>query len=288
MGNNLRLIKTRIKSAKNIAQITKAMEMVSAAKMKKAQARLGDSVAYAEKLHEMMQTLASFVDSSQHPLLYAADNVKSALVVVMSSNKGLAGALNANVFRETGKLTREMATKNMRVDYVSIGRKARDFLRYSKRNLVGVFDGFGDTPHYTQIQPIASFVIDAFLKREYDVIYFVYPKFVTTLTQKPLVHTLLPVALPKSSAHDKAVAKPVFEPASEVLLDKLLPYYVEQELFQFILQSNASEHSARMIAMKNATDNAKDVRKELTLEFNTARQAQITQQIAEIASATMI
>lgn len=288
MANNARLIKSRIKSAKNIAQITKAMEMVSAAKMRKAQARLGDSMAYAEKLHEMMQTLSSFIDSTQHPLLYVNPNPQNVLIVLMTSNKGLAGALNANVLREGSKLARELTEKGMKVDYVSIGRKARDFLRFSRRNIVAVFDGFGDTPHYTQIQPIARFIIDSFVSHEYDVIYFVYPKFITTLNQKPEVHTMLPVAVPTVEKTKEATQKPLFEPASEVLLERLLPYYVEQELFQFVLQSNASEHSARMIAMKNATDNAKEVRKELTLEFNTARQAQITQQIAEIASATMI
>lgn len=288
MANNARLIKSRIKSAKNIAQITKAMEMVSAAKMKKAQVRLGDSVAYAEKLHEMMQTLATFIDSSQHPLLYVNPNPQKTLVVLMTSNKGLAGALNANVLRESGRLAKELSAQGMSVDYVSIGRKGRDYLRYTRRTIVGVFDGFGDTPHYAQIQPIARFIIDSFIKREYDLIYFIYPKFISTLNQKPIVHTMLPVAIPSGTKSKEATQKPLFEPASEVLLERLLPYYVEQELFQFILQANASEHSARMIAMKNATDNAKDIRKELLLEFNSARQAQITQQIAEIASATMI
>jgi F-type H+-transporting ATPase subunit gamma len=285
---NDRAIKSRIKSAKNIAQITKAMEMVSAAKMKKAQAKLGSSMAYAEKLHEMMQTLSSFIDASQHPLLYVNNNPKSALIVVMTSNKGLSGALNSNVLRESSRMAREMSAKGMKVEFVSIGKKGRDFLRYTRRTIVGVFDGFGDTPKYTQVQPIAQFVIDAFLKREYDVIYFVYPKFISTLVQHATVHTMLPVALPSEEKSSEARQKPLFEPESEILLERLLPYYVEQELFQFILQSNASEHSARMIAMKNATDNAKEVRKDLTLEYNRARQAQITQQIAEIASATMI
>jgi len=285
---NDRAIKSRIKSAKNIAQITKAMEMVSAAKMKKAQGRLGDSTAYSEKLHEMMQTLSFFIGSSQHPLLYSNPNPQNVLVVLMTSNKGLAGPLNANVFRESSRLEKKLYSEGKKVDYIAVGKKGRDFLRYTRRNIIGVFDGFGDVPKYTQIKPIASIVIESFLRKEYDIIYFIYPKFVTTLTQRAAVHTMLPVAVPEQQKNMQATQKPLFEPASEVLLDRLLPYYVEQQLFQFILQSNASEHSARMMAMKNATDNAKEVRKELTLEYNSARQAQITQQIAEIASATMI
>ena len=288
MVYNAREIKLWIKSAKNIAQITKAMEMVSAAKMKKAQARLGDSAPYAMKLHEMISTLASFIGSSNHPLLYVNPHPQNAMIVLMTSNRGLCGALNGNIFRESYKLAQSLTQRGLHVAYTAIGRKGRDFLKYTRRNIVGIFDGFGDTPRYRDIQPISHFIIDAFLSHSYDEIYFVYPQFVSTLTQHAVVHRLLPVLLPDSSFSQATTQKPIFEPGSDELLHHLLPYYVEQELFHFILQSNASEHSARMIAMKNAHDNATEVRKELTLAFNSARQAQITQQIAEIASATMV
>jgi F-type H+-transporting ATPase subunit gamma len=292
MSNNAREIKSRIKSAKNIAQITKAMEMVSAAKMRKAQSRLGQSEAYAHKLADMMHTLSGLIDASAHPLLSVNAEAKKVLVIAVTSNKGLAGALNSNTFREIGHLAKKMSAEKMEIEYVAIGKKARDFLRYTRRQIVAVFDSMGEVTNYTQIQPIAKLVIDSFLSAEYSQVYVIYPKFISTLVQKSVVHQLLPVSLPKPKTDEERTtelrAKALFEPSSEELLEKLLPYYIEQELYQFTLQLGASEHSARMIAMKNATDNAKDIRKELTLEYNSARQAQITQQIAEIASATMI
>lgn len=266
--------------------------MVSAAKMRKAQTRLGQSEAYAKKLSEMMHTLSGLINSKEHPLLGTNVDSKKVLSIVITSNKGLAGALNSNTFREMSALTKRLSSEGMELEYVAVGKKARDFLRYTRRQIVAVFDGFNDVSHYSQIQPIAKLVIDSFLSHEYNSVFVIYPKFISTLVQKSVVHKLLPISLPKEESDKELTrelrATALFEPTSEEILEKLLPYYVEQELFQFTLQLAASEHSARMIAMKNATDNAKEINKELTLEYNSARQAQITQQIAEIASATMI
>ncbi len=288
-----RAIKSRIKSAKNIAQITKAMEMVSASKMKKAQDRVHQSEAYATKLQQMLRTLSTLVQNAQHPLLYKNPNPQKALIVVISSDKGLAGALNSNVYRESSAVVRKLKAMNgaMEIEYIAVGKRSLQFLRYTRRNIVAAFDGLGDKAHFGLIQPIVQLIIDGFIAKKYDLIYVVYPRFVSTLTQKAEHVQLLPVALElhaEDSPSPHATQVPVFEPSSEAILNWLLPYYVEQQVYQFVLQSSASEHSARMIAMKNATDNAKEVRKSLELEYNSARQAQITQQIAEIASATMV
>jgi F-type H+-transporting ATPase subunit gamma len=288
---NTRSIKSRIKSAKNIAQITKAMEMVSASKMKRAQDRVHQSQPYAEKLAEIFGSLSQLAKNTKHPLLRVVENPQKILIVLVSTDKGLAGALNSNVFRELGGLVRQLSAKGSDFEYITIGRKGRDFLRYTRRTISAVFDGMSDRPHFSQVQPIASIIIDGFAQEKYDAIYLAYPHFVSTLVQKPIVKQLLPVILTESSEkHTESGTHPVplFEPSPEEILEKLLPYYVEQTIFQTILDASASEHSARMIAMKNATDNAKDVQKSLQLQYNNVRQAQITQQIAEIASATMI
>ncbi|MDQ3099351.1 MAG: ATP synthase F1 subunit gamma [bacterium] len=285
-----RAIKSRIKSAKNIAQITKAMEMVSAAKMKKAQDRVRQSEPYATKLRQILRTLAGLVKNAQHPLLNKNASPKNALIVVISSDKGLSGALNSNVYRETGTLLRQLTLQGVETEFIAIGKRSSQFLRYTRRKIAAVFDGLGDKVQYGMITPIVHLIIEGFIEKKYDAIYVIYPRFVSTLVQKTERIQLLPISLEESDkkAHNTAGQVPVFEPSSEAILNWLLPYYVEQQMYQFVLQSSASEHSARMIAMKNATDNAKDVRKSLELEYNSARQAQITQQIAEIASATMV
>jgi F-type H+-transporting ATPase subunit gamma len=284
-----RAIKSRIKSAKNIAQITKAMEMVSAAKMKKAQDRVRQSEPYATKLRQILRTLSSLVKNAQHPLLYTNPAPKKALIVVISSDKGLAGALNSNVYRESSGLLRELTALGITTEFIAIGKRSAQFLRYTRRTITAVFDGLGDKVHFGMITPIVHLIIERFTDKKYDLIYIVYPRFVSTLVQKAERIQLLPLTLdPNDESMTVINQVPVFEPSSEAILNWLLPYYVEQQLYQFVLQSSASEHSARMIAMKNATDNAKDVRKSLELEYNSARQAQITQQIAEIASATMV
>lgn len=280
-----RAIKSRIKSAKNIAQITKAMEMVSAAKMKKAQDRVRQSEPYATKLRQILRTLALLVKNAQHPLLKKPDSINKVLIVVISSDKGLAGALNSSVYKETVALTKKLNAAEM--EFIAIGKRSAQFLKYTKRKITGIFDGLGDKIHYGAVTPIAQMIMQGFIENNYDSVYIVYPRFVSTLSQKPESIQLLPIALENNLTESRSNQIPIFEPSSEEMLAWLLPYYVEQQLFQFVLQSGASEHSARMIAMKNATDNAKEVRKSLELEYNSARQAQITQQIAEIASATM-
>lgn len=289
---NARSIKSRIKSAKNIAQITKAMEMVSASKMRRAQERVSASAPYAQKIEEILHTLAGLTKHARHPLLHRTHHQKHALVVVISPDKGLAGALNANLFREITHVERDLKSRGSEASYLSVGKKGAHFLRYTRRTIYAAFDTFGDKPQYSVIQPIVQLIIDGFIEGKFDSVYVVYSKFISTLVQKSLTLHLLPLSLEhlpdahKTHAHASAV--PIFEPSSEEILDWLLPYYIEQVVFQCLLQSIASEHSARMIAMKNATDNARDIGKTLQLQYNSARQAAITQQIAEISSATMI
>ncbi|MDQ3239380.1 MAG: ATP synthase F1 subunit gamma, partial [bacterium] len=202
-------------------------------------------------------------------------------------DKGLAGALNSNVIREMVRQVKQFS--NVQIEYIAVGKKGRDFLRYTRREIVAIFDSIGDKPQYLATLPISGMVIDGFSMKEYDAVYVAYSHYVSTLVQKPVMKKLLPVELDITEDKKTKVNQvPLFEPSAEVILERLLPYYIEQTIYMAVLDSNASEHSARMMAMKNATDNAKEVQKSLQLQYNNARQAQITQQIAEIASATMI
>lgn len=321
MSGSAQKLKSRIKSAKNIAQITKAMEMVSAAKMRKAQERALQSSPYAKALAEFLNMLGtrSSNEKSAHPLLQKREHPAKALVVVFTSDKGLAGSFHANIFRQISQLERRLHNRDMTVTYVVMGRKGRDFLRYTKRELAAVFDTAGDRPTTAALRPLVSYVTDEFISGHVDEVHLIFSEFVSTLVQRPTSQQLLPFALDRSvipseakrreesrsetseptgsfaplrSAQDDELNQPaslvpLFEPNRESLLNTLLPFAVEYMVYKTVLQNLASEHSARMMAMKNAHDNAKEVGNDLNLLYNQIRQATITQQIAEISSASM-
>ena len=284
---SLRDIRRRIKSVKNTAQITKAMQMVAASKMRKAQQAALNGRPYAILLNRVLVSLRNRLEERVHPLLEKRE-VKSELVVVLSTDKGLCGGLNTNLLREVLNFD-TTATK-----FVSVGRKGTQFLARTKRNMIADFP-LKEQPTFLETKAISKFLIERFLSGDVDKVTVLYPRFVNTLTQKPTALTLLPITsleeagiqFPDEPPIPEAEGDVIFEPSPEKILGNLLPYYVHFELFQMLLATRASEHSARMVAMKSATDNAKEIVKDLTLEYNKARQASITKELLEITTAQL-
>jgi F-type H+-transporting ATPase subunit gamma len=287
---NTQDIRRRIKSIRNTAQITKAMQMVAASKMRKAQQHALAGRPYAALMNKVLVSLQKRTDPKLHPLLNVRP-LKKELVLIISTDKGLAGALNTNLFREAANFDPAKTT------FVVTGKKARQFIARTKRDLLADFE-LKDSPSFVETKPIAKFCTEKFLNRDVDNVSVLYTHFVNTINQRPVVQTLLPISsfdLPKK--HDESVEGAgehvdpmlgyVFEPNAETVLDVMLPYYLQYQVFQMILDARASEHSARMVAMKNATDNANQFIKDLTLEYNKMRQAGITTELLEIATAQM-
>ncbi|MDQ6624028.1 MAG: ATP synthase F1 subunit gamma [Verrucomicrobiota bacterium] len=285
---NTQDIRRRIKSIRNTAQITKAMQMVAASKMRKAQQHALAGRPYAGLMNRVLVSLQQRTDPKAHPLLQVRE-VKKELVIVVSTDKGLAGALNTNLFREAGNFD---VAKTV---YVVAGRKARQFLSRTRREILADFE-LKDAPSFPETKVIAQFATEKFLSGEVDRVSVLFTHFVNTISQKPTVRTLLPitnfeVAQTSVTAASSTAIDPmggyIFEPSAEGVLDVMLPYYLQYQVFQMILDARASEHSARMVAMKSATDNAKQFIKDLTLEYNKMRQASITTELLEISTAQM-
>ena len=281
---NTKEIRRRIKSIRNTAQITKAMQMVAASKMRRAQQQALAGRPYATVMNKVFVSLQKRTDPKLHPLLQVRE-VKKELVIVISTDKGLAGALNTNLLREAARFD------PARTGYVVAGRKARQFLARTKRELLADFE-LKDAPTFVETKPISNFVMEKFLKAEVDKVSVLFTHFINTINQRPVVETLLPISafdLPKGEVEEGSdpLLGYTFEPKPEAVLDSMLPYYVQYQVFQNILDARASEHSARMVAMKNATDNALQFIKDLTLEYNKMRQESITTELLEIATAQM-
>ena len=285
---NTQDIRRRIKSIRNIGQLTKAMQMVAASKMRRAQQHALAGRSYSTLMNKVLVSLQKRTDPRLHPLLNIRE-VKKELVLIISTDKGLAGALNTNLFREAANFDQAKAV------FVVTGKKARQFIARTKRELLADFE-LKDAPGFVETKPISRFCMEKFLTREVDKVSVLYTHFINTVNQKPVVQTLLPISafdLPKDEKVEGATqgVDPmlgyVFEPSAEQVLDAVLPYYIQYQVFQMILDARASEHSARMVAMKNATDNAAQFIKDLTLEYNKMRQASITTELLEIATAQM-
>jgi len=284
---SLRDIRRRIKSVKNTAQITKAMQMVAASKMRKAQEAALNGRPYAELLNRVLVSLRDRVDSSLHPLLEKRE-VKNELVIMISTDKGLCGGLNTNLFREAAAFSAETTS------FISVGRKGTQFLARMKRKMIADF-ALKDQPSFLETKSISKFAIEKFLSGDVDKVTVLFPLFVNTLVQRPTAIPLLPITSLEEAGVTNASEAPIsapeggilFEPDAQSILDAIVPYYVHYELYQMVLGARASEHSARMVAMKSATDNAKQLVKDLTLEYNKARQAAITTELLEISTAQL-
>ena len=277
-----REIRRRIGSAKNIKQITRAMQFVAASKLRRAQESTLAARPYREKLDEVIADLASVMGEDDHPLLSARnlDQPHNRLIVIITSDRGLAGALNTNTIRFA---SREIAEHPGDLKVATVGRKGRDAMRRARVPIAAHFEGFGDRPSFADTLPLARLVSDDFVVGTYDRVDVVYSRFVSTLVQKPVIERLLPIKpLPDNAGIPGNQF--LFEPTPDAFLRALLPRYVATRLFQAVLESKASEESSRMVAMKNATENAEDLIGDLTLSYNKVRQANITREMVEIAS----
>lgn len=279
---NTRLIKRRIRSAQNIAKITKAMEMVSASKMRRAQQQVQASRPYASKLHEVLSTIATHTNPELHPLLQQSSGRPCLLLI--STDRGLCGGLNTNLF----KSAIEFMEHHPDTVVVVVGKKAQEFAQRVGWSIAASFVGLPEKVSFNDVVPVAELIRDGFLKKEFSTVHALHMKFVNTLTQSPATTQLLPLA--SSDFESETIGEEgeyAFEPSAKEILDTLLPYYVEMEVYQLVLDAKASEHSARMISMQNASNNAKDVVGSLRLEYNKGRQAGITKELLEITTASL-
>ncbi len=292
---NLRDIRRRIKSVKNTAQITKAMQLVAASKMKKAQDQATAGRAYADLLNKVINNLKEYTGEDEHPLLRQREGGRE-LLILITTDKGLCGPLNTNLLRLVTDKVAPDAT------ILTIGLKGRQSMVRLKRNLIADFT-VKDPVSYAEVKPVAEFAMERFLSGDFDRVRVAFTNFVNTIRQEAMVETLLPVSpielgrdtgfgglLEEESAPAAESAAGnyggyLFEPSARDVLDQVVPQYVGEQLYQMMLESRASEHSARMVAMKAATDNAKQMIKDLTLEYNKQRQAAITAELLEITTA---
>jgi F-type H+-transporting ATPase subunit gamma len=290
MAANTRDIRRRIKSVKNTSQITKAMQMVAAAKMRKAQQIAIAGRAYADLLSQVLKSVAAGAEEGAHELL-TERTVKKELVIVISPDKGLCGALNTNLFREVSKFTPAETI------FVAAGRKATQFLARTNRSLIAEFE-LRDAPSFLETKAIGKYAMEKFTSGEVDKVTVAFTDFINTLSQVPKTRTILPISSlqvtsgiggAQEEAHltSEDTTEYVFEPNIREVLSSALPHHVYFQIYQMVLDARASEHSARMVAMKSATDNAKQLIKDLTLEYNKVRQAAITTELLEITTAQM-
>ena len=275
-------IRTKIASTKNTQKITRAMQMVAASKMRKTQERMRVSKPYARKIYDVIKHLARANSEYRHPFMNARD-IKRVGIIVVTSDRGLCGGLNSNLLRESIRVMRGWQQEGKEVDICVIGRKGQAFFRRIGGRVVASVDHLGDKPGVTDFIGVVKVMLDAFYKGEIDALHVVYNEFVNTMTQKPVVTQLLP--LPISEDDNTRLAHHwdyIYEPDARELLDSLLERYIELVIYQAVIENIACEQAAKMIAMQSATDNAGDLIKEFQLAYNKARQAAITQELAEI------
>src|ERR1035437_2437875 len=282
-------IRRRIKSVKNTAQITKAMQMVASSKMRKAQLAALAGRPYASLMNQVLADVTKDAKDFSHPLLEVRD-VRKRCVIIVSTDKGLCGALNSNLMREAAKFDKDPTI------YITAGRKASQFIARTKRQLVAEFT-YKDAPLFSEARAISKFARELFTKGEVDRVDILYTNFVSTLVQRPEVVPFLPVReikaatagvhAPEEQLPGAGGVEYLFEPGAEQVLGELLPHHLNFKVYQILLEAKASEQSSRMVAMKNATDNAQQLIKDLTLEYNKLRQANITKELLEITTAQM-
>lgn len=302
MAQGIKGVQARIRSVQNINKITKAMELVSVAKMKKSVAAVLEARPFAEHAWDVLQSLSSVLGPEAHPFLYTAVEPKRVLLVVMTTDRGLCGSFNTEIARYGEQFGRELEHVEQ-TDYVLFGKKGEQIARRNQWRVRAAFSGLSVIPTAQEMMPATQLISEAFLQKEYDHVFLIYTDFVSTITQKARVHQLLPLQRSEdlgaveegSDAHKNASSAAdqngtrantefLFEPSQQEVLEYILPRLIEVQIYQAILESSASEHSARMVAMKNASEAASDMVQDLTFAFNQIRQSSITQEIAEIAA----
>jgi F-type H+-transporting ATPase subunit gamma len=275
-------IRSKIASTKNTQKITRAMEMVAASKMRKTQDRMRASKPYATKIYEVVKHIARANSEYRHPFMTAREIKRTGLIVV-TSDRGLVGGLNANLLRETVRIMRQWQSENKEIDLCVIGRKGQAFFKRVGGNIIASIDHLGDKPSIKDLIGVIKVMLDAFYQGQIDALHIVYNEFINTMTQRPLVKQLLP--LPMAEEDSQRLGHYwdyIYEPDAKELLDVLLERYIELQAYQAVVENIACEQAAKMIAMKSATDNAGELIKQFQLAYNKARQAAITQELAEI------
>jgi F-type H+-transporting ATPase subunit gamma len=292
MANNLKAIKKRTKSAQNIGQITKAMEMVAASKMRKAQKKALESKLYSQKIYELTASLMKDIDSKFHPLLRQPKNDDKPLLVLISTNRGLCGSLNLNLFRFVQRFLMTKMQNKEKIDFLTVGKKGFTQIIKMEKDLIA---DFSDAPRFSQtVAPIIQITASRFLQNQNTSVWLVYNDFVNALRQEPRLKKILPLKdiklkIKKQEEGKKTLKEKktefLIEPSPKKIIDTLLPFYLESQVREAIFEAEASEHSARMLAMKNASDNALELVEGLTLEYNKARQQAVTTEISDIVTA---
>ncbi len=280
-SGEIRLLRRRIKSVKSTQKITRAMEMIAASRIMKAQRRVNEARPYAEQLTTIIKGLAATNEAQEHPLL-SSNDVDRVAVVVLTSDRGLAGAYNANVLKKAERLFAQEESQGMTVDLYQVGKKGLGYFNFRGRRAVRSWQGMSDQPTYTDAQDVAEAVMTAFGEGQYRRVHLVYTDFRSSLTQVPTAMKLLPIEVEEFAGGEEMPPEFLYEPSPDEILGLLIPRYVEAKVFAALLESAASEHASRQRAMKSATDNAADVIDNLSREMNAARQAQVTTEISEI------
>jgi F-type H+-transporting ATPase subunit gamma len=285
-GGTVRAIKQRISAVENTSKVTRAMELVAASKMRRAQDRAISARPYATQMRQVLAQLSGYAsqagDEAIHPLL-AQREIKNFALIHITSDRGLAGGLNANMNRASASVTLERQPEVDQVSVLSVGRKGRDFFRRAGFPMLAEFTELGDFPSSSDVLPIARIVMEDYIAGKLDQVFIGYQTFVNPAVQRPTIRQILPVQPPPTEDGDAAAGIDfIFEPSPEELLRTLLPRYVEMQVFEAILEAQASEQSARMVAMRQATDAAHDMVADLTLTYNKARQELITGELLDI------
>lgn len=278
-----REIRRRIRSIDSTKQITKAMEMVATSKIKRAEERINAARPYASKMIEIMQGLARRAGQIQHPLLEVREPQKRTAILAVTADRGLCGAFNTNIIKLTENLLRKEKEEERETKLLVVGRKGQNYFRFMNYEVARSYVGISDQPTFEQAREIAGFLIDLYIQYEADKVILVFNRFKSIVEQKAIEHVILPIEEEVMEEKPEAVfAEYLFEPSAQSVLSRLLPTYVEAVVYRALLESAASEHGARRTAMKAATDNAQEMIGYLVRSYNKARQAQITQEIAEI------
>lgn len=281
---NLKAIRKRISSVKNTQQITRAMKMVAAAKLRRAQDRITSAKPYAQKMGEMVKNLAIRIgDDVKHPLLETRE-IKNVNLLLITSDRGLCGSFNTNLIKSAIQYVNDAKEQGREVVLTTIGRKGHDFLKKRNYTIKEKYLGLGSGNDFEMAKIISAEVIKSYSEKEFDLVTVIFSEFYSAMKQRPLIQQLLPIATGKADADPNAElpTEYIFEPAAKILMQELLPNFVEVQVYRGILDNLASELGARMTAMENATNNADDMIKSLTLTFNRARQEAITKELLDI------
>jgi F-type H+-transporting ATPase subunit gamma len=280
-------IRTKIKSVQSTRKITKAMEMVAASKMRKAQERMRHARPYGEKIRNIVAHLAHANTEYRHPFLVKRDIAENIGAIVVTSDKGLCGALNTNVLRLITAKAKDVQDRGFKIQFTAIGNRALSFLQRAKANIVSQMVMYGDRPHMDKLVGPVKVQVDAYREGRINAVYIVYTRFINTMKQEPVIEQILPLPAERIAEGSRALRKNwdyLYEPDAKDVLDQLLRRYLEAIIYQALAENIASEQSARMVAMKAASDNANSVIDELTLIYNKSRQASITKELSEIVA----